>query len=132
MAGTMLSHMFDDVISVRNLDRVEDPERFDFVIRLVHESFDDQNLFFPFFSRQRYRVGLGAEVSRPNGSLVGSVDGRGSESFWLMSLGEMSPIDADERLLDKASKTLNAAVQESLLGLLDELASLSVFDDDGL
>ena len=49
-----------------------------------------------------------------------------------MSLGEMSPINADERLLDRASKTLNAAVQESLLGLVDELASLSVFDDDGL
>ena len=132
MAAKMLSRMFDEVISVRNLDRVEDPERFDFVIRLVHESFDDLTLFLPLFSRHRYRVDLGAEVSRLDGSFVGKVAARGSESFWLMNLAAANPLEGDERLLDKASKTLNAAVQESLFGMMDELGSLSIFSDDGL
>jgi hypothetical protein len=132
MADKMLSRIFDEVVQVRHLDRVEDPERFDFVIRLVHESFDDRTLFLPLFSRQRYLVDLAAEVSRLDGSFVGKIDARGSESFWLMHLAAANPFEDDERLLAKASKTLNAAVQESLFRLMDELGSLSVFSDDGL
>jgi hypothetical protein len=132
MADKMLSRMFDEVIDVRSLDRVEDPQRFDFVIRLVHESFDDRTLFLPLFSHQRYLVDLAAEVSRLDGTSLGKVNAQGAESFWLMNLAAANPLEGDERLLDKASVTLNAAVQESLFGLMAELASLSVFSDDGL
>ncbi len=132
MAGKMLSRMFDEVIDVRSLDQVENPERFDFVIQLVHESFDDRTFFLPLFSRHRYRVDLGAEISRLDGSSVGKVAARGSESFWLMNLAAANPLEDDERLLAKASKTLNAAVQESLFRLMGELGSLSIFSDDGI
>ncbi len=131
MAGKMLSRMFDEVIDVRSLDQVENPERFDFVIQLVHESFDDRTFFLPLFSRHRYRVDLGAEISRLDGSSVGKVAARGSESFWLMNLAAAT-LEDDERLLAKASKTLNAAVQESLFRLMGELGSLSIFSDDGI
>ena len=131
MADRMLSRMFDEVIDVRSLDEVEDPQRFDLVIRLVHDSFDDQNLFFLLFSRQRYRIGLRAEVSRFNGSVVGRVHALGSESFWIMGLIEANPLEGDSRLLRKAGKTLNLAVQESLFALMEELASLPTFSDGG-
>ena len=124
MAEKMLRRMFEDVERVRRLDRVEEPERFDFVIRLVQNSFDDRTLFLPLFSNQRYRVDLGAEVSRPDGSLVGGVAARGSESFWMMNLAAANPFESDERLLDRAGMTLNAAVQESLFELMDELERL--------
>jgi hypothetical protein len=124
MAEKMLRRIFEDVERVRRLDQVEDPERFDFVIRLVQNSFDDRTLFLPFFSNQRYRVDLGAELSRPNGSRVGGVTARGSESFWLMNLAAANPFEGDERLLDRAGMTLNAAVQESLFGLMDKLERL--------
>lgn len=130
MAEKMLARMFDEVTNVPLLARLDDPEHFDFVIRLVHESFDDRTIFMPLFSRQRYKAHLGAEVSRPDGSFVGKVDAEGSESFWLMNLAAANPLEGDERLLEKASKTLNAAVQESLFGLMDELASLPAFSDD--
>jgi len=129
MAEKMLLRMFDDVIEECCLDQVADPERFDFVIRLVHESFDDRALVLPIFTRQKYRVDLAAEVSRLDGSYLGRVEARGEESFWLMNLAEANPYKGDERLLGKASKTLNAAVQESLFRLMDELASLSIFSD---
>ena len=64
MAETMLNRMFSDVRRVRHADQMADAEPFDFAIRLVQDSFDDRTLFFPLFSNQRYRVDLGAEVSR--------------------------------------------------------------------
>ena len=97
-------------------------ERFDFVVRLVHESFDDRTLYLPLFSNQRYRVDLGAVVSRPNGADIGEATARGAESFWVLNLAAANPFEDDKRLLDRASRTLNEAVQESLFKLMDELA----------
>ena len=123
MAETMLNRMFSDVRRVRHADQMADAKPFDFAIRLVQDSFDDRTLFFPFFSNQRYRVDLGAEVSRPNGSLVGRVTARGAKSFWTMNLAAAIPKN-DERLLRRAGTSLNAAVQESLFELMDELEEL--------
>jgi hypothetical protein len=124
MAEKMLRQMFSRVERVRRIDQVEDVEQFDFVIQLIHHGFDDRTLFLPFFSNQRYRVDLGAEVTRPNGSIVGEVTARGSESFWVMNLAAANPYENDERLLDRAGTVLNAAVQESLFELMDELEPL--------
>lgn len=130
MAERMLDRMFEVVVEECCLGQVPELERFDFVIRLVHESFDDRTLLLPFFSRQRYVVDLGAEVSLPDGTSLGNVDARGSESFWLMNLSAANPWKGDQRLLDKASNTLNAAVQESLFGLMDELEPLLVLSNE--
>jgi hypothetical protein len=127
MANKMLSRMFDQVEQVRTLDAIEGPERFDFVISLTHEAFDDQTLLLPLYSRQRYRLDLGAEVYRLDETFVAKVEARGSESFWLMNLVAASPFEGNQRLLGKAAQTLNAAVQESLFGLMDELAGLPIF-----
>lgn len=124
MAEKMLLRMFDEVVEECCLDQVEDLARFDFVIRLIHESFDDRMLVLPLFSRQKFRVDLGAVVSRSDGSLLGELEARGEETFWLINLAEANPYEGDDRLLAKASKTLNAAVQESLFRLMDELDSL--------
>ena len=124
MAEKMLVQMFDDVIEECCLDKVSELERYDLVIRLIHESFDDRTLFLPFFSRQRYLVDLAAEITRVDGSAVGKVEARGSESFWLMNLSAANPYKSDAGLLEKASNTLNAAVQESVFGLMDELELL--------
>ena len=128
MASKMLQRIFDRVIDVRSLDHVEDPECFDFVIRLLHESFDDGTLFLPLFSRHRYRLDLGALVTHVDGSFIALVEARGSESFWSMNLAAANPLsESDSGFLGKASRTLNAAVQESLFGLMDELESLPAF-----
>ena len=124
MTGKMLARMFDEVVTARHLDRVPDLQRFDFVIQLVLDSFDDRTLTIPFFSNQRYRVDLGAEISRPDGSFVGRVDARGSESWWFLNLAAANPWEGDARLLERASRTLNAAVQESLFELMDDLEVL--------
>ena len=124
MAEKMLRQMFSRVERVRHIDQVEDVEQFDFVIQLVHHGFDDRTLFLPFFSNQRYRVDLGADVWRPNGPILWNVTARGSESFWMMNLAAANPFEKDERLLDRAGTVLNAAVQESLFELMDELEPL--------
>jgi hypothetical protein len=131
MADAMLSRMFDETIVVRRLERLEDPERYDFSIRLIHESFDDRTLYLPLVMRQRYRVDIAAEITRLDGTFVGRVEARGSEAFWIMSLAAANPYESDERLLGRASKVLNAAVQESLFGLMDELSELDTFSADG-
>lgn len=124
MAGDMLARMFDEVVTVRRLELVPDLEYFDYVIRLVLDDFSDRTLSFPIFSNQRYLVELAAEVSRPDGSLVGRVDARGAESFWFRNLAAANPNRNDAPLLEKASRTLNAAVQESLFELMDEVEEL--------
>jgi len=124
MAGDMLARMFDEVVTVRRLELVPDLEYFDYVIRLVLDDFNDRTLSFPIFSNQRYLVELAAEVSRPDGSLVGRVDARGAESFWFRNLAAANPNRSDAPLLEKASRTLNAAVQESLFELMDEVEEL--------
>jgi hypothetical protein len=131
MADKMLTQMFDDVVEVRALSQVMEPERYEFVIRLVHGPFDGGTFILPLVSRQRYRVEIGAEVSRRDGTFIDRVDAEGSESFWLVSLGEASPFEGDERLLKKASTTLNAALQETLFELMDELAELPAFSSGG-
>ena len=130
MAERMLEVMFEEVVDACCLDQVPELERFDLVIRLVQESFDDRMLLLPFFSRQRYVVDLAAEVSRVDGGSLGKVEARGYESFWIMNLAAANPYQSDARLLGKASTTLNAAVQESLFGLMDELASLLARSED--
>ncbi len=127
MTGRMFERMFDDVVTARFLDRVPDPERFDYVIRLVHDDFDDRSLFLPLFTNQRYRVGIGAEVSRMDDTELGRVSGEGSDNFWIASIFPLNPLESDRPLLAKASRTLNAAVQESLFELMDELAELPAF-----
>ena len=124
MAGKMLSRMFDEVETARILDRVEDLDRFDFVVRLVHDFFDDSDIFLFLGSRQRYRIGLRAEVSRPDGTPVDRVHAVGSEAFWIVSLGEANPLEGDERTARKAGETLNLAVQETLFELMEEIAAL--------
>jgi hypothetical protein len=124
MAGDMLARMFDEVVTVRRLELVPDLEYFDYVIRLVLDDFNDRTLSFPIFSNQRYLVELAAEISRPDGSLVGRVDARGAESFWFRNLAAANPNRSDAPLLEKASRTLNAAVQESLFELMDEVEEL--------
>jgi len=124
MAGDMLSRMFDEVEIVRRLDHVPNLGRYDFVIQLFLDEFDDRTLSVPLFSNLRYLVELGAEVSRPDGTVVGRVEGRGSESFWFRNLAAANPYRSDERILEKASTTLNAAVQESLFELMEELEEL--------
>lgn len=126
MAEQMLSRMFDEVTRARYLDRVEDLQRYDFVIQLLHESFDDRNLYFLIGSRQSYRVGLGAAISRPDGPREAVVDGEGSESFWHLGLGEALPVEGKARLSKRAGQTLNKAVQESLFGLMERLAATAV------
>ncbi len=122
MAEQMLLRMFDEVERARRLDRVEDLDRFDHVIHLVHDSFDDLNIFLVLGSRQRYRVGLGAEVSRPDGTEEGSVHGVGKGAFWFLGLGE--PVEGDDRLARRAGETLNRAVQASLFQMMDQLVAL--------
>ena len=124
MAGDMLSRMFDEVEIVRRLDHVPNLGRYDFVIQLFLDEFDDRTLTVPLFSNLRYLVELGAEVSRPDGTVVGRVEGRGTESFWFRNLAAANPYRSDERLLEKASTTLNAAVQESLFELMEDLEEL--------
>jgi hypothetical protein len=124
MAERMLGQMFVGVERVRHLDRVADPSQFDYVIRLIHTYFDDRTLFLPLFSNQRYRVDISATVTRIDGSVIGEAIGRGSESFWTVNLADANPFEGDQRLLDKAGKTLNAAVQESLFELMNDLEPL--------
>jgi hypothetical protein len=121
MAGEMLARMFDQVVTVRRLELVPDLAYFDYVIQLVLDSFDDRTLTFPIFSNQRYLVELGAEITRADGSFVGRIDTHGAESFWFRNLAAANPYRSDARLLEKASNTLNAAVQESLFEMMDEL-----------
>ena len=123
MAEQMLSHMFDEVTRARHLDRVENLQRYDFVIHLLHESFDDRNRYFLIGSRQSYRVGLGAAISRPDGPREAAVHGEGSGSFWHLGLGEVRPVGGTDRLSARAGQTLNEAVQESLFALMDRLAA---------
>ena len=130
MAEQMLSRMFDEVTRARYLDRVEDLQRYDFVIQLLHESFDDRNLYFLIGSRQSYRVGLGAAISRPDGPREAAVYGEGSESFWHMGLGEALPVEGKARLSTRAGQTLNKAVQESLFGLMERLAATAALADE--
>ncbi|GAG44382.1 unnamed protein product, partial [marine sediment metagenome] len=135
MAGSMLSRIFDEVVPARHLDRVENLERFDFVIRLVQESFDSRALFLPLLANHRFRVGLGAEVFRPDagspGKLdeLGKVDAVGSESFWLLSIAPTNPLETDDRVLKKGARALNAAIQESLFALMDKLLELPELSD---
>ena len=124
MAGKLLARMFDEVVTVRRLELVEDPTKYDFVIRLVHGPFDDRTLLLPLFSNQRYRVDIGAEVYLLDESFLGKVNARGSESFWMMNLLAADLFKGDSRLLEKASVTLNGAVQESLFELMEELEPL--------
>jgi hypothetical protein len=122
MAGRMLGRMFDEVVDVRHIDRVEDRERFDYVIRLVHDSFDSRTLFLPLLTNRRFEVGIGAEISRGDGSPVSRVAGVGADSFW--RFGPAPPdslFQKDSRVLLGASRTLNVAVQASLFQLMDAL-----------
>ena len=124
MAGNMLKRVFDEVETVRRLELVPNLEDFDYVIQLFLENFDDRTISIPIFSNQRYLVELGAEISRPDGSVVGRVEGRGADSFWFRNLAAANPNRDDAPLLEKASNTLNSAVQESLFELMDELEEL--------
>ena len=124
MAGDMLARMFDEVVTVRRLDLVPDMIYFDYVIRLVLDSFDNRTLSFPLFSNQRYLVELGAEISRADGSIIGRIDSSGAESFWFRNLEAANTYRSDANILEKASNTLNAAVQESLFEMMDELEAI--------
>lgn len=121
MTARMLQQMFDEVETARILERVEDRERFDYVIRLVHDSFDSRTLFLPLLTKRRYEVGVGAEVSSGDGSRVGRVGGTGADSFWLVGLSPENRLEGDERIRAKASVTLNAAVQDALFELMEAL-----------
>lgn len=121
MTARMLQQMFDEVETARVLERVEDRERFDYVIRLVHDSFDSRTLFLPLLTKRRYEVGVGAEVSSGDGSRVGRVGGTGADSFWLVGLSPENRLEGDERIRAKASVTLNAAVQDALFELMEAL-----------
>lgn len=132
MAQAMLSQMFEDVTLVRNLDQVEDPKRFDYVIRLVHQTFNAKVFILPLISRQRYVVAFSAELSQRDGTRLAEVDAKGSEWFWTTTSGDRSPFEGetrDDRFLAKAQWTLNVAVQESLFRLMEELAELPILAD---
>ena len=124
MAGEMLARMFDEVVTVRNLDRVPDLARFDYVVQLVLDSFDDRTFSLPLISNQRYRVELGAAITRADGSPVGRTSTRGAKSFWFMNLQAADTYSTNPAIVEKASNTLNAAVQESLFEMMDELESI--------
>jgi hypothetical protein len=124
MVEEMLNHIFDEVVTVRNLDLVPDLPRFDYVIKLVHDGFDNRTISFPFFSNSRVRVELGAEVTRADGSFVGRLESSGAKSFWFWNLEADNTDGIYSDILERASKTLNAAVQESLFGMMDELEDL--------
>jgi hypothetical protein len=124
MVEEMLKRIFDEVVTVRNLDLVPDLPRFDYVIKLVHDGFDSRTISFPFFSNGRVLVELGAEVTRADGSFVGRLKSRGAKSFWFWNLEADNTDGIYSDILERASKTLNAAVQESLFGMMDELEEL--------
>lgn len=125
MAGRMLGRMFDEVVDVRHLDRVEDLERFDWVVHLVHDSFDSRTVFLPLLTNRRYEVGVSADVSRGDGARVGRVAGVGADSFWRAGLAPPdSRFEKDARVLPGASATLNRAVQDCLFQLVDALEDL--------
>lgn len=130
MARRMLGQIFDEALEARTLNEIETIERFDYIIRLTHEGFDDRTLYLPLFSQHRYKLTLGANVSRLDGMKIGSVSARGSEWFLRFSLLPTDPRKHERPLLEKASRTLNAAVQESLFGMMDELEEL--FEADAL
>jgi hypothetical protein len=133
MTRIMLASMFDEVILVRSLDRVEQPKRFDYVIRLVHQSFKANVLILPLVSRQRYVVEFSAEISLLDGTRLAEIEAKGKEGFWTTTSGDRSPFEGDtrdDRFRAAAQPALNAAVQESLFRLVDELADLPFLDGD--
>ncbi len=124
MVEEMLTHVFDEVVTARDLDFVPDLPRFDYVIKLALNGFDNRTISFPFFSNGRFLVELGAEVTRADGSFVGKLESSGAKSFWFWNLEANNTDGIYSDILERASKTLNAAVQESLFGMMDGLEEL--------
>ena len=94
------------------------------MIKLALDDFDNRTINFPFRSNGRFVVELGAEVTRADGSFVGRLSSRGANSLWFWNLEADNTDGIYSDILDRASKTLNAAVQESLFGMMDELEEL--------
>ena len=124
MVGEMLARVFDEVVTVRRLELVPDLDRFDYVIQMVLKSFDDRTLTFPLYSNQRYLVKLRAEVFDADGTFIGKVGANGAKSFWFRNLEAANTYRSDASILEKASNTLNFAVQQSLFGMMAELEEL--------
>ena len=124
MVGEMLERIFDEVVTVRNLNLVPDLARFDYVIHLVLDDFDTRTINLPIFSNGRFFVELGAEVTRADGAFVGRLKSSGSKSFWFGNLEANNTDGVYSDILERASKTFNAAVQESLFGMMEELEEL--------
>jgi hypothetical protein len=124
MVGEMLGRIFDEVVTVRNLDLVPDLARFDYVIHLVLDDFDTRTINLPIFSNGRFFVELGADVTRADGAFVGRLKSSGSKSFWFGNLEADNTDGVYSDILERASKTFNAAVQESLFGMMEELEEL--------
>ena len=121
MAKRMLDQVFDEVVETRLLERV-DLQRFDYVVRLVHDSFDSRTLFIPLLTNRRFEVGIGAELSRAaDGYPLARVSGLGSDSFWQFSLTPENRLESDAPIREKGSVAMNAAVQDALFDLMESL-----------
>jgi len=64
------------------------------------------------------------EVARADDSFVGGLQSRGTKSFWFWNLEAANSDGIYSDIRESASNTLNAAVQESLFGMMDELVEL--------
>ena len=118
MAHQILEQMFYRVEQARVLERVEDIERFDYVVRLTHDGFDSTTLFLPLMTYQRFSVAVGAELSRTDGTPLGRATGSSADSFLMLSTAPENPFEGEGRIREKSSVSLNAAVQDALFELM--------------